>query len=473
MRPIFNKLLFFFILICSTFISIFLAFEVAFVLRKFFGHWHVSYSEIHFLPFLYFFLVLLVDIYRGVYIKRVPFWIDIKNSIESLFWAEILLFAFISALKIYDISRAFLMLWFFIVLLSLPIIRYIARAFLNSMGIYRDNLLILGANDMALAGASYILKEPAMGYNIVGFIDDNPSDRYIKLNGRKFRLFKGIKNFKRIARILDVGTIMIGLPDVSEDKLISLVNEIHLSSHKVLFMPGIKGLSLLNAEIIPPFMDNILLVHLRNNLMYFRNRFIKRSIDIVLSLVAILLLWPVFLIIAYLIKRSSEGPVIYKQRRIGYGGKVFFVYKFRTMYKDADDRLKEILKNDPEKARQWQETHKLSDDPRITPLGRILRRTSLDELPQLFNVFKGDMALVGPRPVTQDEIDRHYKKDAAYYFMVRPGITGLWQVSGRSDTDYKFRIETDVWYVLNWSLWLDLMILAKTIWVVIRGKGAY
>ena len=152
---------------------------------------------------------------------------------------------------------------------------------------------------------------------------------------------------------------------------------------------------------------------------------------------------------------------------------VFFVYKFRTMYEDADERLREILKSDPEKARQWEETHKLNDDPRITPLGKILRKTSLDELPQLFNVLKGDMSLVGPRPVTQDEINRHYQKDAAYYFMVRPGITGLWQVSGRSDTDYKFRIETDVWYVLNWSLWLDLMILAKTVWVVLRAKGAY
>ena len=186
-----------------------------------------------------------------------------------------------------------------------------------------------------------------------------------------------------------------------------------------------------------------------------------------------LVLSPVFLFTAIAVKMSSRGGIFYKQKRLGHNGKIFYVYKFRTMFQDADKRLEELLKADADMRAEWDVSHKLSKDPRITPLGKFLRKTSLDELPQLFNVFKGDMYLVGPRPVTQDEIDRHYKGDAAYYFMVRPGITGLWQVSGRSDTDYRFRVETDVWYVLNWSPWLDLMILAKTVWVVLRGKGAY
>ncbi len=443
------------------------------MLRGLVKPWQVDYSRIHFLPFLYFLFVILVDLYRGVYVKRVPFWVEVKYTVEDLFLAEILFLAFTSAFKIYDISRLFLLLWFFALLVISPVVRYLTRLLLSRLGIYRDNLLILGINNVALSGASYILKEQGMGYNIVGFVDDKVPGKYVDVAGRRFKAFIGVKRFKRIARAVDAGTIMVALPDLPGEDVIDLVNQIHLSSRKVLFMPGVKGISLLNAEIIPPFMDNILLVHLRNNLLYSRNRFLKRAMDVVLSSLGIVILSPLLLIVALLVKVTSEGPIIYLQRRIGYKGRPFFVYKFRTMYKDADKRLNEILKNDPEKAREWEENRKLSDDPRITPLGKFLRRTSLDELPQLFNVLKGDMSLVGPRPVTKEEIDRFYGEDAQYYLMVRPGITGLWQVSGRSDTDYRFRIETDVWYVLNWSPWLDFMILAKTVWVVLSAKGAY
>lgn len=165
--------------------------------------------------------------------------------------------------------------------------------------------------------------------------------------------------------------------------------------------------------------------------------------------------------------------MFYGHNRVGRYGKTIKVLKFRSMYKDADVRLKEILARDNEAKKEWETYYKLKNDPRITTIGKFLRKTSLDELPQIFNVIKGDMSFVGPRPVIQDEIDKYYKELASYYYMVRPGITGLWQISGRNDVDYDTRVAKDSWYVLNWSVWLDIVILFKTPGAVLQKKGAY
>ena len=174
-----------------------------------------------------------------------------------------------------------------------------------------------------------------------------------------------------------------------------------------------------------------------------------------------------------MIKATSHGPVFYFHKRVGRNGCIINVLKFRTMFSDADERLQKILARDPEKRREWEVSFKIKDDPRITAIGKFLRKTSLDELPQIFNVITGDMSLIGPRPVVPYELETYYKDNAPYYLMVRPGITGLWQVSGRSNTGYDFRVATDIWYVLNWSVWLDIVILMKTIVVVLRRDGAY
>ncbi|SFV61331.1 Undecaprenyl-phosphate galactosephosphotransferase [hydrothermal vent metagenome] len=143
------------------------------------------------------------------------------------------------------------------------------------------------------------------------------------------------------------------------------------------------------------------------------------------------------------------------------------------MYSDAQERLEKLLLENPLMREEWEKSFKLKNDPRVTKIGAFLRKTSLDELPQIFNVLMGQMNFVGPRPILQEELDTYYQDNASYYLMVKPGITGLWQVSGRSDTDYDFRVKTDKWYVLNWSLWLDIVILIKTIKVVLKRDGAY
>jgi exopolysaccharide biosynthesis polyprenyl glycosylphosphotransferase len=195
---------------------------------------------------------------------------------------------------------------------------------------------------------------------------------------------------------------------------------------------------------------------------------LKRMLDLVASSITLLVSWPLMAVIAVAIKLDTPGPVFYRRRVIGVGGKLFDALKFRTMYIDADERLA----RDPELRSQFEENYKLKNDPRVTRMGRILRRTSLDELPQLFNVLRGQMSMVGPRMITTEERSR-YGKWRMNLTTVKPGITGLWQVSGRSDVGYEERVTLDMRYIRNFSLWLDLHLLWQTIPVVIKGHGAY
>jgi exopolysaccharide production protein ExoY len=199
--------------------------------------------------------------------------------------------------------------------------------------------------------------------------------------------------------------------------------------------------------------------------------FAKRVLDIVGAVILGLVFSPLIGVIVFLMRKGG-GSVIYRHRRVGHGGRMFSCLKFRTMVPNADQVLRELLEKDPELRAEWNRDHKLRHDPRVTRLGRFLRRTSLDELPQLLNVLRGEMSLVGPRPVVREELLR-YGRNVSTYLAAKPGITGLWQVTGRNDTDYRRRVVLDVYYVRNQNLLLDLYILAKTTGVVLGGSGAY
>jgi undecaprenyl-phosphate galactose phosphotransferase len=186
----------------------------------------------------------------------------------------------------------------------------------------------------------------------------------------------------------------------------------------------------------------------------------------------VICLLPFFAIISLWIYKDSPGPIIFKHKRVGKNGKEFPCYKFRSMCVDSERKLAELLEKDPLAKAEWERDFKLKDDPRITKSGAFLRKTSLDELPQLFNVLKGEMSLVGPRPIIQDEVVK-YGEYISDYYMVLPGITGLWQTSGRSDIDYDERVQMDSWYVRNWDVWFDIVLIWRTIKVVLGGKGAY
>jgi undecaprenyl-phosphate galactose phosphotransferase len=199
--------------------------------------------------------------------------------------------------------------------------------------------------------------------------------------------------------------------------------------------------------------------------------FSKRFIDVVGALLLTLVFSPVLLVVTLSLLRDG-GDILFRHTRIGKGGKAFKVYKFRTMVPHADQVLRDLIARDPELREEWLRDHKLRNDPRVTTIGKFLRRSSLDELPQLWNVFKGEMSLVGPRPIIREEITK-YGRAARYYLAVKPGLTGIWQVSGRNDTDYRRRVAMDRHYACTASLSTDLVVLAKTVDVVLRRRGAY
>lgn len=202
------------------------------------------------------------------------------------------------------------------------------------------------------------------------------------------------------------------------------------------------------------------------------NLFIKRCIDLGILLLSSPVILPLIILIAILVKCTSKGKIFYGHKRIGKNGKEITAWKFRSMVMDADKRLKELLENNPDMKREWDEHQKLEHDPRITSIGKFLRKTSLDELPQLFNILLGEMSFVGPRPVTEPEREK-YGDTFKYIFSVTPGLSGMWQISGRSSTGYDDRIFLDTFYIQNWSIWLDIWIILQTFIVVVTGKGAY
>jgi exopolysaccharide production protein ExoY len=197
----------------------------------------------------------------------------------------------------------------------------------------------------------------------------------------------------------------------------------------------------------------------------------KRALDLAIALVALVFVSPLLVFLWFAVRLSDGGHAIFKQKRYGLGGRIFTCYKFRSMAPDAEQRLQALLDNDRDAAEQWAKYRKLRYDPRITRIGAFLRKTSLDELPQLINIIKGDMSIVGPRPIVQSEI-ANYGECYVYYCATRPGITGLWQVSGRSDATYDQRVSLDVSYVRNWNLLLDVSILVRTVPAVLAAKGA-
>jgi Undecaprenyl-phosphate galactose phosphotransferase WbaP len=213
-------------------------------------------------------------------------------------------------------------------------------------------------------------------------------------------------------------------------------------------------------------------VEVRNALLLETLQAGKRMLDVVISAAVLLLGLPLLGVLALLVKLSGPGPVLYAHTRMGRGGQPFKVWKIRTMYSDGDGILRQHLMRHSEARAEWERDQKLRDDPRVTTIGWVLRKLSLDELPQLWNVLRGDMSLIGPRPIVQDEV-RRYGNGIALYAKVKPGITGLWQVSGRNGTTYQDRVELDLFYVRHWSPWLDAYILAKTVVALLSRNGAY
>lgn len=306
----------------------------------------------------------------------------------------------------------------------------------------------------------YLRKHPEKGFRPVAFaeLDDlvaNPDNRQFEEIQKKF---PGA-----------VAMIVTGMKKIDHTTL-SWVNTYF---SRILIMPAAEDNEpILHFLVSPYVLDTTTGFFLQQRLHDKRRLAIKRAMDLGLCLMGSIVILPLVLVLALLIRLDSKGPVFYKQRRIGRGGQEIYVHKFRTMVPNADEILKDYLARNPEMAREWEEDHKLRHDPRVTKIGHFLRKTSLDELPQLYDVVRGTMSLVGPRPIVEDERAK-YGSVFNDYIRVRPGITGLWQISGRNDTSYSRRVDYDFYYVSNWNVWLDIWILVRTVPVVLFGRGAY
>ena len=402
------------------------------------------------------------------YTYRKPFWFELKEIFRTLVIFFVIELAIIAFSKLY-VSRTLWMLTWFWALILVPIVRIFFKKLLLKLNLYQKDTVIIGSDQnakdvyRALAGESYL------GFSLCYFV----SSDIIPENGKNEIKVIDARN-KDIISLQQLDTKAVQFILALDDEMIldSWLRYLALNKYRsVSVIPNIRGIPLYGTDMSFLFSHEILLLRVNNNLAKRSSRILKRIMDVLGSLGIIILLSPVLLYLYFSVKKDG-GNAIYGHPRIGRNGKIFKCLKFRSMVVNSKEVLDELLRTDPEARAEWEKDFKLKNDPRITKIGAFIRKTSLDELPQLFNVLKGEMSLVGPRPIVADELER-YQDDVEYYLMAKPGMTGLWQVSGRNDVDYNTRVYFDSWYVKNWSLWNDIAILFKTVNVVLKKDGAY
>lgn len=383
-------------------------------------------------------LVLVTLASENIYKYRYDFWEETRLISRGVFISLIITLSILALTKTMgDYSRFVIVFSFVFMMIVIPLFKNILKKFLFKSGLWKRPAEILG-NDV------YIKKE----------IFGNPYLGYIHAKQEKAE------------------TVFIDTQGLSANELQVQLDSCLKEKKEVLFLPLLQSFNFSNACIVELSNARRNLIVLENSLMKKSNIFIKKVSDLVLSILLFPFLVLLFMVIIVLMKKEEpRGKIFFKQKRIGLNGKEFFCYKFRSMYEHGDEILDNYLKEHPEEIVCYDKYHKYKNDPRITKIGDIMRRTSLDELPQIINVLRGEMSLIGPRPYMPSEKEKIGDK-VDMVLAVKPGITGLWQVSGRSDVDFHERVDIDVWYTRNWNLWLDQVILVKTIKVVLFRTGA-
>ncbi|MFY9288192.1 MAG: undecaprenyl-phosphate galactose phosphotransferase WbaP [Alphaproteobacteria bacterium] len=393
------------------------------------------------------------------YQQRMPFWTEAKKIAEAAAFT-MLIGCFMQFVAKADFSRLWLLSGWAFSILAMISFRSLWRSFLRKNNVWQIPTLIIGNGPTAEQASAVLKNEHSLGYEIVAHLKELP--RSLQLAGH---------NWGNLCRSHGAHHVVIALD--GEDFANARVSLAQLMREQIPFTvsPPVHSMSVVGMTPYSFLGHDVMLMAQNVGLERTSARLIKRSFDIVLSLTALLVLSPILLLMAALVKLDG-GSAFYTHKRIGLNGKIFSCLKFRSMINRSDEVLKKYLETHPLAKAEWQRDHKLRKDPRVTSIGALLRRTSLDELPQIINVLKGDMSIVGPRPIVVAEAEK-YNYDIAFYYRVQPGITGLWQVSGRNDVSYADRVRMDSWYVRNWSLWNDIVIIFKTIPAVLWRDGAY
>jgi undecaprenyl-phosphate galactose phosphotransferase len=420
-------------------------------------------------------ILLLIPLFyalQGLYTQRRTMWKEVGFLAKATCLGLIAVLAATALGKHSgDVSRITIVLLGVNLLVLMPLSRYATKCTLGTLGLWRKRLLILGAADTAQLALRGLNSDPILGYQVIGLLDDDT---------RKHGLCAGtsckdpvyVLGPLAIAPDLlqrnDARDVLIAMPGLPEGKLLGLVHQLQGLTETIYVVPNLWGLPMMNLELDGFLDQQVQMLKVSNNLAKPWNGWLKRAIDLVFASLLAVVTLPLVGLIALLIRLDSRGPAFLKQKRLGYRNKEFYCWKFRSMNVDGDEKLATYLRENPRLADEWGKYAKLkTHDPRLTRVGRFLRRWSLDEVPQIINVMKGEMSLVGPRPYLPRERDR-IGSHLSTILEARPGMTGFWQVSGKNQLTFEDRVRLEVWYVRNWSPWLDLIILIKTVKAVSR-----
>ncbi|MCA9263251.1 MAG: undecaprenyl-phosphate galactose phosphotransferase WbaP [Planctomycetales bacterium] len=358
---------------------------------------------------------------------------------------------------------------FCIAVTAMPISRIFVRRFLSHRDWWGQRVLIVGAHSRAQQVLNWVERHPGFGYRVVGMVDDHSThwEDGSEISATKY--LGAPRDLRSLAEKKRAATAIVPVGHGQSGDMARLVDRVALAVPNLVILPELHGMpSLWNRTYECADQTAI---HVQERLLMPGPRMAKRVIDILMASLAGLLALPLIIGVAVAVKMMTRGPVFFSQERVGLHGKKFRVWKFRTMIPDADRKLAECLARDPELRAEWEENSKLQKDPRIVPgIGHFLRATSLDELPQIWNVLRGDMSLVGPRPIEAETVPKYHDR-YRYYLRVLPGMTGLWQISGRNSTTFDERVSLDSYYVRNWSPWFDLYIILRTFKTVLYREG--
>lgn len=471
-------------LLLSDFLAQVLAYGMGAVALSFYGSyssveslrgWWAGTGEIHSLVQSLFVLLVLLRFYvNGLYQKRLPFWDELRQIFMTVIYLAVLNGVVVLLAK-WPFSRVLWLVSWIFALILIPLFRAWTRRLLNRLNAWSRPTVIVGAGETAWSTYLALQSEEGLGFQVVKFLNfEGEVHPELKAAGLPLEVL----NKEDLLTFLEVLAshqrnlqVVIALEQNDQTAASGLLERLSLSIPDVYLVPSLAGLPLFGMDAQHFFSHEVLLLRSKNNLGFRPQYLMKRIFDVTAASLGLVLISPILLWIALRIRLSGPG-VVFVQPRVGKNGETFHCIKFRTMVPNAEKILKDVLERDPVAKKEWLEKTKITNDPRITPIGSFLRKTSLDELPQLINVIKGDMSLVGPRPILLHEAHK-YGGRLSFYQNVRPGITGLWQVSGRSNTEYSNRVHLDTWYVKNWSLWYDIAILFKTVRVVLRREGAY
>lgn len=459
------------LLMLADYAAVLCAEDLSFFLRNYFvrNHGYLYISKFHFYliaPVIYIVYLQLCNLYT----RKMQFWRIIAGIFKANLYAILTgIFILYVVQRAATTSRLYMgLLWvfgfFFIVLF-----RFILKNLFDRFHLFEEPVLLMGAGLTAQILLGHVKEDIGLNYRFIGYLEDNAPNAEVAAQLPQLGRFADAAD---VVKKTGVRNVLVTAPGLDQRQLQDIIYEIQPLVNNVGFIPDMGTMPLSNMEVESLIDGHMMMLSVRNNLRSRTNRLLKWLFDMILTLAGTICISPLLLILGLWIHFDSPGPVIFKHRRIGKDGKEFYCYKFRTMCVDAEDKLEELLETDPKAKKEWEENFKLKQDPRVTRSGNFLRSTSLDELPQIFNVLKGEMSLVGPRPIIEEEI-HYYGKYIDDYFMVRPGITGMWQTSGRSDTGYEQRVQMDTWYVRNWDFWFDVVLLWRTMKVVIQQKGAY